>query len=147
MLLGSYSGEAPKGIALGAPLYFNWAPDGTAILIHQDAGLHMIPVAGSTSGAPIAIGNGSVSFNSASWSPNSRSFAYVDSFGGKTSVVITQKSDLDKNEIIADGAIRVGLGWSPDGKHLAIARSSGTAFKTLSIYSPADSSERTIYEG
>lgn len=147
MLLGSYSGEAPKGIALGAPLYFNWAPDGTAILIHQDAGLHMIPVAGSTSGAPIAIGNGSVSFNSASWSPNSRSFAYVDSFGGKTSVVITQKSDLDKNEIIADGAIRVGLGWSPDGKHLAIARSSGAAFKTLSIYSPADSSERTIYEG
>ncbi|MCI0803214.1 MAG: PD40 domain-containing protein [Chloroflexi bacterium] len=147
ILLGSYSGEAPKGIALGAPLYVNWAPDGTAILVHQAEGLHLIPVTGSGSGAPVAIGNGSISFNSPSWSPDSQSFAYVDSFGGKTSVVLTQKSDLDNYEVIADADVRVGLGWSPDGKHLAIARSSGTAFHTLSIYSPADSSERTVYEG
>jgi len=64
ILLGSYSGEIPKGIALGAPLYANWAPDGTAILIHQAEALHLIPVTGSTSGFPVAIGNGSISFNS-----------------------------------------------------------------------------------
>ncbi|MCZ6539894.1 MAG: hypothetical protein O6922_08740 [Chloroflexi bacterium] len=147
MLLGSYSGEAPKGIALGAPLYVNWAPDGTAILIHQAEGLHFLPVAGSSSGTPIAIGNGSISFNSPSWSPDSLAFAYVESSGGNTSIVVTQRSDLDSYEIIADAGVRVGLGWSPDGKHLAIARSSGTAFHTLSIYSPVDSTERTIYEG
>jgi TolB protein len=147
LLLGSYSGETPKGIALGAPLYANWAPDGSAILIHQAESLHLIPVTGSSSGLPVAIGNGSISFNSPAWSPDSQSFAHIESLGGKTSVVLTQKSDLDNSEIIADGGVRVGLGWSPDGTHLAIARSSGAAFNTLSIYSPQDSSEKIIYEG
>ena len=147
ILLGSYSGEIPKGIALGAPLYANWAPDGTAILIHQAEALHLISVTGSTSGFPVAIGNGSISFNSPAWSPDSQSFAHIESLGGNISVVLTQKSDLDNGEIIADAGIRVGLGWSPDGKQLAIARSSGAAFKTLSLYSPQESGEKIIYEG
>lgn len=147
ILLGSYSGEIPKGIALGAPLYVNWAPDGTAILIHQAEALHLISVTGSTSGFPVAIGNGSISFNSPAWSPDSQSFAHIESLGGNISVVLTQKSDLDNGEIIADAGIRVGLGWSPDGKQLAIARSSGAAFKTLSPYSPQESGEKIIYEG
>jgi len=148
ILLGSYSGEVPQGIALGAPIYINWAPDGTAILIHQAEGLHLLPVTSfGGSGTPVAIGNGSVSFNSASWSPGSESFAYVESLGGKSSVVITQKNDLENFEVVAEADVRVGLGWSPDGKYLAIARSSGAAFKTLSVYSPVDSTERIIYEG
>ena len=146
-LLGSYSGEAPRDIALGAPLYVNWAPDGTAILVHQAEGLHLIPITESGSGAPIAIGNGSISFNSPSWSPDSRSFAHVESIDGVSSIVLTQKSDLKNSKVVADAGIRVALGWSPDGNHLAIARSAGITFHTLSIYSFADSSERTIYQG
>ncbi|MDP6666503.1 MAG: hypothetical protein QF357_03790 [Dehalococcoidia bacterium] len=122
MLLGSYSGESPRGIALGAPLYVNWAPDGSAILVHQDAGLHFVPVTGSGSGAPVAIGTGSVSFNSPSWFPDSSGFAHVESFGGETSVVLTQVDDLANHKIVTDADTRVGAGCSPDGKKLAIAR-------------------------
>lgn len=147
MLLGSYSGERPKGIAIGAPLYVNWAPDGSAMLIHQDAGLHIIPVNGNSSGVPSVIGNGSIAFNSAAWAPDSQSFAHVESLGGKTSIALTQKSDLKNRLIIGDADVRVGLGWSPDGQNLAIARSSGASFHTLSIFSPGKVEERVIFEG
>jgi hypothetical protein len=39
MLVGSFSGEAPDCIALGAPLYVNWAPNGHSLLVHQNPGL------------------------------------------------------------------------------------------------------------
>ncbi|MEE8046440.1 MAG: hypothetical protein V3T49_06335, partial [Dehalococcoidia bacterium] len=147
MLLGSYSGEQAKGIALGAPLYVNWAPDGSSILVHQDAGLHIIPVNGSTSGTPVTVGTGSVSFNSPSWAPDSLSFTHIESIGGQSSVVITGVDDLSTHEIIAEGDTRVGLGWSPDGRKIAIARSSGTVFHTLSIYDIAEGQERIVHRG
>ena len=147
MLLGSHTGESPKGIALGAPLYINWAPDGNSILIHQDAGLHIIPVDGLTSGTPAVVGNGSISFNSPSWSPDSQSFAHVERVGSKASVVLTRRDDPSAHEVIADADTRVGLGWSPDGTRLAIARSSGASFHTLSLIDVETSVEQTIFEG
>ncbi|MDE0593311.1 MAG: hypothetical protein OSB68_08790 [Dehalococcoidia bacterium] len=147
MILGSYSREVPKGLAIGAPLYINWAPDGSAILIHQDAGLHIMTVDGKTSGTLRSIGTGSISFNSPTWSPDSQQFAHVESIGGKTSVVITNVDEIATNEIIAECDNRVALGWSPDGKNIAIGRSSGTSFHTLSIYDLNSGEERILHEG
>ena len=147
MILGSYSGEAPERIAVGAPLYINWAPDGSAILIHQDADLHIMTVDGNTSGIPRVIGMGSISFNSPTWSSDSQQFAHVETTDGKTSVVITSVADLATNEIIAEGDNRVGLGWSPDGKNIAIGRSSGTSFHTLAIYDVESGEKRILHEG
>lgn len=147
MMLGSYSGENSKGLAVGAPLYINWAPDGSAILVHQDAGLYIISVDGATSGIPKAIGTGSISFNSPSWAPDSESFVHVESIGGDTSIVITRPSNLGTQRIIGNGDTRVGLGWSPDGGQIAITRSSGAAFHTLSIYDLESGEERTVHEG
>ncbi len=147
MLLGSHLGEAPKGIAIGAPLYISWAPDGSAILIHQEAGLHLTPVDGATSGIPTVIGTGSVSFNSASWSPDSQSFVHVETIGGERSVVITEAKDLSTRKIIGDGDTRVGLGWSPIGNQIAIAYSSGTTFHTVSLYDVEFDTEKIIHEG
>jgi len=147
MLLGSYSGEVPKGIALGAPLYINWAPDGSSILVHQDAGLYLIQVDGAASGIPRAIGTGSISFNSPSWSPDSQAFAHIETISDETLIVVTNVGDLDTHEIIGDGDTRVGLGWSPDGRNLAIARSSGAAFHTLSIFNFDDAEEQVLHEG
>ncbi len=149
ILLGSNSGESPTGLALGAPLYVSWAPDGTSILVHQGAGLSIIPITLSGSGTPIPVGTGSVSFNVPSWAPDSQSFAHLESFQGTSTVVLTQLNDINNQEIIAEADARVVLRWSPDGKYLAIARSSGAGdgFQTLSLYSPDDSVERTIYTG
>ena len=147
MLLGSYSGENPKGIAIGAPLYINWAPDGSSILIHQEAGLHLTPVDGATSGLPRAVGTGSVSFNSPSWAPDSRSFVHVDTIDGNRSVVITQADDLTTQTVIGDGDTRVGLGWSPTGDQIAIAYGSGTSFHTVSLYDVEAEIETVLYEG
>jgi TolB protein len=147
MLLGSYSGENPKGIAIGAPLYINWAPDGSSILIHQEAGLHLTPVDGATSGLPRAVGTGSVSFNSPSWAPDSRSFVHVDTVDGNRSVVITQASDLTIQSVVGDGDTRVGLGWSPNGDKIAIAYGSGTSFHTVSLYDVEAEIETVLYEG
>ena len=147
MILGSHAGEVPKGIAIGAPLYINWAPDGSAILIHQDAGLYIMTVDENTIGIPSSIGTGSISFNSPTWSPDSQQFAHVESINGKTSIVITNMDEIATNEIVAEGDNRVGLGWSPDGKNIAIARSTRTSFHTLSIYDVNSGEERILYEG
>jgi TolB protein len=147
VLLDSHSGERPKGIAIGAPLYINWAPDGSSILVHQDAGLHLIRVNGSASGMPIPVGTGSISFNSPSWAPDSKSFAHIESINGDSSVVITNVDELDDHKIIGDADTRVAVGWSPDGKQIAIARSSGVIFNTLSVYDVDAGEESIIHEG
>ncbi|MCZ6539003.1 MAG: hypothetical protein O6922_04155, partial [Chloroflexi bacterium] len=147
MVLGSYSGQSPRAIALGAPLYVNWAPDGTALLVHQVVGLHMIAVTDLGAGLPTLIGTGSMSYFSPSWAPDSGSFAHVEFVDGNNSVVLTQKGDTNDQVVITGGDIRVGLGWSPDGKRLAISKSSGDAFETLSIFSADDGLLQTLLEG
>tara|TARA_B100000676_G_scaffold313007_1_gene390616 strand:- start:4463 stop:4768 length:306 start_codon:yes stop_codon:yes gene_type:complete len=101
MLLGSYSGESPKGLAVGAPLYLNWAPDGSSLLVHQDANLYLIRVKKAESSPPATVGNGSSTYNSVSWSPDSKSFAHVETIDGAHAIVITQADDLGSQEILA----------------------------------------------
>ena len=147
MLLGSNSGESPEGIAVGAPLYINWAPNGSAILVHQDSELYLIRIENSGTSAPVLIGSGSDSYNSASWAPDSKSFAYVDAIDGSTSIVVTKVEDINDQDIIGSGASRVALGWSPSGDRMAIARSSGEAFHTLSIYDLNEQKENILFKG
>ena len=147
MVIGSYSGQSPRAIALGAPLYVNWAPDGTALLVHQNAGLHMIPVTDQGAGVPALIGTGSMYYFSPSWAPDSGSFAHVEFVDGTNSVVLTQRGDTSDQVVITEADVRIGLGWSPDGKLLAISKSSGSAFQTLSVFSAEDGLLRTIFEG
>jgi hypothetical protein len=110
ILLGSFSGEAPDGIALGAPLYVNWSPDARLLLVHQDSGLHIVPIDGVISRAAKTVGVGSMAFNSASWAPDSQSFAHVGNISGSSSVAITKTSDVDTHQIISesDRVVRVG---------------------------------------
>jgi len=147
VLVGSFSGEAADGIAIGAPLYVNWAPDARSLLIHQEAGLHIIPVDGVVSGDATTVGVGSIAFNSASWAPDSQSFVHVENISGNPSVVITKTSDVDTHQIIGEGDRLVRVGWSPDGRQIAIAKSSDGLFRTLSIYDLAEDVEQTIHEG
>ena len=147
MLLGSYSGESPKGLAVGAPLYLNWAPDGSSLLVHQDVHLYLIRVKKAESSPPVTVGNGSSAYNSVSWSPDSKSFAHVETIDGAHAIVITQADDLGSHEILAEGDERVAVGWSPTGESIAIARASGEAFHTLSIYDLEDREESIIHEG
>ncbi|MCZ6618466.1 MAG: hypothetical protein O7E57_10065, partial [Gammaproteobacteria bacterium] len=130
IVLGSYAGQPSRTIAIGAPLYVNWAPDGTALLVHREAGLHMFPVTDLGTGVSALIGPGSMSYFSPSWAPDSGSFAHVEFVDGKNSIVLTQRGDINDQVVVAEADIRVGLGWSPDGKRLAISKSSGDAFHT-----------------
>ena len=147
MVMGSYSGQAPRPIALGAPLYVNWAPDGTAILVHQKIGLHILPVTDLGAGFPTLIGTGSMSYFSPAWAPDSSSFAHVEFIDGTNSVVLTQRAELTEQVVITEADSRVALGWSPDGKKLAIAKSDGIAFHTLSVFTADDSVLQTLFEG
>ena len=147
IVLGSYAGQPSRTIALGAPLYVNWAPDGTALLVHREATLHMFPVTDLGTGVPALIGPGSMSYFSPSWAPDSGSFAHVEFVDGKNSIVLTQRGDINDQVVVAEADIRVGLGWSPDGKRLAISKSSGGAFRTLSVFSTDDGLLQTIFEG
>jgi dipeptidyl aminopeptidase/acylaminoacyl peptidase len=147
MLVGSFSGEAADGIGIGAPLYVDWAPDARSLLVHEEAGLHIVPVDGVISGDVTTVGVGSIAFNSAAWAPDSQSFAHVENISGNPSVVITKTSDVDTDQIIEEGDRLVRVGWSPDGRQIAIAKSSGGLFHTLSIYDLAEDVEQTIHEG
>jgi len=147
ILVGSFSGEAPDGIAVGAPLYVNWSPDARSLLVHQESGLHIVPIDGVISGAAKTVGVSSMAFSSASWAPDSQSFIHVETISGNLAVVITKTSDVDTHQIISEGDSLVRVGWSPDGRQIAIAKSSGGLFHTLSIYDIAEGVETTIHEG
>ena len=147
VVMGSYSGQSSRPIALGAPLYVNWAPDGTALLIHQPIGLHMLPVTDLGAGLPTLVGTGAMSYFSPSWAPDSTSFAHVEFVDEVNSVILTQKDDFADQVVITEADARVALGWSTDGNKLAIAKSDGIAFHTLSVFTPENGELRTLYEG
>ena len=71
----------------GAPLYFAWAPDGRAVIVHRAAQLVLFDLSAESEG-PIQIQRVRPSFRSPAWSPDGSSFYFAKPRPGGGSIIV-----------------------------------------------------------
>ena len=77
----------PQRLVDGAPLYFAWAPDGRAVLVHRAAQLVLFDLSAGSEG-PIQIQRVRPSFRSPAWSPDGSSFYFAKPRPGGGSIIV-----------------------------------------------------------
>ena len=77
----------PQRLVDGAPLYFAWAPDGRAVLVHRAAQLVLFDLTAATEG-PIQIQRVRPSFRSPAWSPDGSAFYFAKPRPGGGSIIV-----------------------------------------------------------
>ena len=84
----------PQRLVDGAPLYFAWAPDGRAILVHRAAQLVLFDLTAGSEG-PNQIQRVRPSFRSPAWSPDGSAIYFAKPRpGGGAIVVRAQRSEI-----------------------------------------------------
>ena len=77
----------PQRLVDGAPLYFAWAPDGRAVLVHRAAQLVLFDLSAGSEG-PIQIQRVRPSFRSPAWSPDGSAFYFAKPRPGGGSIIV-----------------------------------------------------------
>ena len=84
----------PQRLVDGAPLYFAWAPDGRAVLVHRAAQLVLFDLSAGSEG-PIQIQRVRPSFRSPAWSPDGSAFYFAKPRPGGGSIIVgARRSDV-----------------------------------------------------
>ena len=84
----------PQRLVDGAPLYFDWAPDGRAILVHRAAQLILFDLSSASEG-PSQIQRARPSFRSPAWSSDGSAFFFARPRpGGGASLVRAKRNDV-----------------------------------------------------
>ena len=109
----------PAGLfQTGAPLYYVWSKDASAIALHL--GSDMILARPSVGDAPRQTFQSSMGFRVPAISPDGASLAYVAETDGGMGLYVAPMNDPDQARKIIDvGALSAFL-WSPDGTQLAV---------------------------
>ena len=77
----------PRRLVDGAPLYFAWAPDGRAVIVHRAAQLVLFDLTAGSEG-PIQIQRVRPSFRSPAWSPDGSAFYFAKPRPGGGSIIV-----------------------------------------------------------
>ncbi len=88
----------PQRLVDGAPLYFAWAPDGRAIVVHRAAQLVLFDLTGGSDG-PIQIQRVRPSFRSPAWSADGSAFYFARPRPGGGSIIVRAR----RSEVGAGG--------------------------------------------
>ncbi len=84
----------PQRLVDGAPLYFAWAPDGRAIIVHRAAQLVLFDLTAASEG-PIQIQRVRPSFRSPAWSPDGANCYFAKPRPGGGSIIVgARRSEL-----------------------------------------------------
>ena len=84
----------PQRLVDGAPLYFAWAPDGRAVLVHRAAQLVLFDLTAASDG-PNQIQRVRPSFRSPAWSPDGSAFYFAKPRPGGGSIIVgARRSDV-----------------------------------------------------
>ena len=106
--LVSESGRVePRRLVDGAPLYFAWAPDGRAMLVHRGAQLQLLDLASDRGERQLLRAR--PSFRTPAWSVDGQRFFYAaPRAGGGCTVMLGHRSDDDREELLDVGGSSEG---------------------------------------
>lgn len=139
--------EAPKAVPGGAPIYFHWAGDGSAILLHTVRELRLVEKPFDTAPARLVADAGG--FRAPAFSPDGRRMAYTVASQAGSSLLVAQAGDpASASPVLEVGALAAFL-WSPDGAELAVLDQeeiNSPVFQRLRVVTLADGATRTIAE-
>ena len=84
----------PQRLVDGAPLYFAWAPDGRAVIVHRAAQLVLFDLTAASEG-PIQIQRARPSFRSPAWSRDGSAYYFAKPRPGGGSIIVrARRSDV-----------------------------------------------------
>ena len=136
----------PVRVATGAPLYWNWSPDSSRLVLHNGADLML---AGTPfAQEPTRLLSSASPFRVPAISPDGSRFAYISvDQDGAFLAVAPIGSPADGNNLLEVGALSA-FAWSPDGTEIAVADQSDgrtPVYQRLLVVSTTDGSQvRTI---
>ena len=86
----------PRRLVDGAPLYFAWAPDGRAVIVHRAAQLVLFDLTAESEG-PIQIQRVRPSFRSPAWAPDGSAVYFAKPRPGGGSIIVgARRSQIGK---------------------------------------------------
>ncbi|MSP78727.1 MAG: hypothetical protein EXR67_04140 [Dehalococcoidia bacterium] len=111
-------GIAATAAVIGAPLYFAWAPDRSALLLHIGRQQYLFDVEGRV--PPAALGVSSAAHRVTCWSPDGGAMAYIaEQDGEPTALYVANRQGKEPRRLIDVRSLAV-VTWSPAGGVLAL---------------------------
>ncbi len=141
----------PQRLVDGAPLYFDWAPDGRAILVHRAAQLILFDLSAESDG-PIQIQRVRPSFRSPAWSSDGSAFYFARPRpGGGSQLVRGRRSEVSSNRqpeelLELKGAMAFVPSPCDDRLALLTLESNDAQGRALSVFDPDSGVRRTVFE-
>lgn len=145
LVVDTRSDRGPIAIEQGAPLYYSWAGDGSALLVHIGEEVKLFrEFSDHAAGEVLATAR---AFRAPAFSRDGRRIAYgAQSEAGEHLVVAQVDNVANPQQVLELGAFSAFM-WSPQGSELAVAdqqASNSAAFERLRVVSADGQSVRTI---
>ena len=136
-------------LVVGAPLYYHWGPDESAMAVHS--GNRLLLTEPRPDGAQAYIEVDAVGFRAPALSPDGSHLAYAATEGEVHGVFVRAVGpppfgEIKPPRLIAESRALVSFAWAPDGSSLAVSEQASMGsplFNRLSIY-PADGSQSAV---
>ena len=141
----------PRRLVDGAPLYFAWAPDGRAVIVHRAAQLILFDLTAESEG-PIQIQRVRPSFRSPAWSPDGSAVYFAKPRPGGGSIIVgARRSEIGQggeHEELMELTGAASFVASPSDNRLAVLTlSSGDAEgRELTILDPITGVQQPIID-
>ena len=116
---GVITGDEPKQIISGGPLFASWSPDSKYILVHSGQ-LHYLIRSDDLEPAQIPVV--SAQYMSPSWSPLSNSMAFCGELSEHEQGLLVAETDGDGARMISEVAGSATFSWHPAGRHIGLAK-------------------------
>ncbi len=141
----------PQRLVDGAPLYFAWAPDGRAILVHRAAQLVLFDLSSGSEG-PIQIQRVRPSFRSPAWSPDGSAFYFAKPRPGGGSIIVGARrsevgSGADHEELMELTGPASFVASRSDDRLAVLTLTSGDAEgRNLTILNPVTGMQQPVID-
>ncbi|MBI3742138.1 MAG: PD40 domain-containing protein [Chloroflexi bacterium] len=126
LLLGDADGkEIARKVETGSPMYWSWAPDSRALLLHiggsrrdsPRARLALVP--GENNVEPKNLAQSPAAFLAPQYSPDGSAILYAASDSSESDGLFVADAQGAGARLIANYRGRIAFEWSPDGKKIA----------------------------
>lgn len=118
------SGDPPRRLVDGGPLYASWSQDSRFLMIHSQRNHYLADLNQGTGLAHVP--GEATQYAAPAWSPRSNRVAMFRDSGRSRQTLLVADMDHGTVEVIAEVDGIASIGWSPDGSDIGLARAVGS---------------------